>query len=62
MAVPCVLGPGSDRAVQRSGGTLQTGRLPAAKEDRYTHPDPPPTHHSDPSQPQHSDPVSVCFR
>lgn len=26
-------GPGSDRAVQRSGGTIQTGRLPAAKEN-----------------------------
>lgn len=26
-------GPGSDRAVQRPGGTLQTGCLPAAQED-----------------------------
>lgn len=29
----CMSGPGSHRAVQRPRGTIQTGRLPAAKED-----------------------------
>lgn len=48
MVVPSVLGPGSDRAVQRSRRTVQTGYLPPAKEDGYTQAYPHLTHDSGP--------------